>query len=125
MPVHDWTRVGAGTFHDFRATWIIDLKRALNEGLLPPDYYAMAEQIAGNVGPDVLTLEAPPPETDATPSDGGGGIATAPAPPKVRFTEETEEDLYARKRRSLVIRHSSEDRVVALLEILSPGNKAS
>jgi hypothetical protein len=28
MPVHDWTHVSAGTFHDFRATRIIDLKRA-------------------------------------------------------------------------------------------------
>jgi hypothetical protein len=125
MPVHDWTRVSAGTFHDFPATWIIDLKRALNAGLLPRDYYAMAEQIAGNVGPDVLTLEAAPSEPPTAPLEGEGGVAVAPAPPQVRFTEETEDDLYARKRRTLVIRHSSGDRVVALLEILSPGNKAS
>jgi hypothetical protein len=124
MPVHDWTRVSAGTFHDFHATWIIDLKRTLNSGLLPPNYDAMAEQVAGNVGPDVLTLEATAPAGEAAP-DSEGGVAVAPAPPKVRFTEETEEDVYARKRRMLVIRHSSDDRVVALLEILSPGNKAS
>jgi hypothetical protein len=93
--------------------------------LLPRDYYAMAEQVAGDVGPDVLTLEASPLEGDAAPPESAGGIAVAPAPPKVRFTEETEEDLYARKRRTLVIRHSSADRVVALLEIVSPGNKAS
>ena len=22
MPTHDWTRVSAGTFHDFHCTWI-------------------------------------------------------------------------------------------------------
>src|SRR5206468_12780014 len=97
MPVHDWTRVGAGTFHDFHATWIIDLKRALNAGLLPPDYYAMAEQIGGSVIPDVLTLEAVPPGAGGTPEGPAGGVAVAPAPPKVRFTEATEEDVYSRK----------------------------
>jgi hypothetical protein len=125
MPIHDWARVSAGTFHHFHATWIIDLMRALNAGLLPRNYYAMAEQIAGNVGPDVLTLDAPPSVEDLSSAESGGGLAVAPAPPKVRFTEETEEDAYAHKRRRLVIRHSSDDRVVALLEILSPGNKAS
>jgi len=35
-----------------------ELQKALNSGVLPPDYYAMAEQIAGTVGPDVLTLQA-------------------------------------------------------------------
>jgi Protein of unknown function (DUF4058) len=125
MPVHDWTRVSAGTFHHFHATWIIDLMRVLNAGLLPRDYYAMAEQIAGEVGPDVLALEARPPEGSASPSSSEGGVAIAPALPKIHFTEATEEDQYAKKRRTLVIRHSSEDRVVALLEILSPGNKAS
>jgi hypothetical protein len=34
-------------------------------------------------------------------------------------------DDYVLKRRTLVIRHSSDDRVIALLEILSPGNKSS
>ena len=58
MPVHDWTRVSAGTFHDFHSTWIVEIKRALNVGLLPANYYAMAEQVAGETGPDVLTLQS-------------------------------------------------------------------
>jgi hypothetical protein len=37
--------------------------------------------------------------------------------------ELTEVDAYALKRRTLVIRHSSGDQIVALIEILSPGNK--
>jgi hypothetical protein len=40
MPIHDWTRVEAGIFHDFHGLWIQVIKLALNDGLLPPDYYA-------------------------------------------------------------------------------------
>jgi hypothetical protein len=36
MPVHDWTRVSAGTFHDSHCTWISQIKNRLNEGVLPP-----------------------------------------------------------------------------------------
>src|ERR1700686_2693078 len=43
MPIHDWTRVGAGTFHAFHHAWIAHLMEALNEGMLPPDYYALTE----------------------------------------------------------------------------------
>ena len=59
MPIHDWTRVSAGTFHDFHNSWITHLKEALNAGLLPQSYYAMGEQQAGDVGPDILTLKGP------------------------------------------------------------------
>jgi hypothetical protein len=56
--IHDWTRVEAGIFHDFHHAWIEEIKRALNSGLLPDEYYALAEQYAGGVGPDVLTLQS-------------------------------------------------------------------
>lgn len=36
MPIHDWTRVEAGIFRDFHFSWIAELKRTLNCGLLPP-----------------------------------------------------------------------------------------
>jgi hypothetical protein len=29
MPVHDWTRVSDGTFHDFHYSWVLEIKRAL------------------------------------------------------------------------------------------------
>src|SRR5207247_6476085 len=57
MPVHDWNRVTAGTFHDFHLAWIAELRRTLNGGLLPQGYYALAEQVAGEIIPDVLTLQ--------------------------------------------------------------------
>jgi hypothetical protein len=54
MPIHDWTRVDAGIFHDFHHEWISMVRRALNNGLLPPEYYALAEQQAAGFGPDPL-----------------------------------------------------------------------
>ena len=127
MPIHDWTRVSAGTFHDFHTTWLVELKRALNDGVLPPNYYAMAEQIAGGLGPDVLTLEGAPSEPNGAEQAGpsAGGVAVRVAPPKVRFTDSFDLETYRRKRKTIVIRHASGDRVVAMVEILSPGNKAS
>ena len=127
MPVHDWTRVSAGTFHDFHQAWIVAIRDALNGGLLPEGYYAMAEQVAGRPHPDVLALE------EFERSDGwperdtgvGGGVAVAEHPPKVRYTLEAEATIYAAKADRVAIYHTSGDRVVAFLEIVSPGNKLS
>ena len=56
MPVHDWTRVSDGTFHDFHYSWVLEIKRAL-KGLLPKGYYVMAEQLGGDLGAsDALKL---------------------------------------------------------------------
>ncbi len=126
MPIHDWTRVSAGIFHDFHVAWIGEIRNTLNSGLLPSDYYALAEQIAGPMGPDVLTLQADSyPENGSVVPSSGGGIAVATAPPPARMTAAAEMNDYVLKRRTLVIRHSSGDRIIALIEIVSPGNKAA
>jgi hypothetical protein len=124
MPVHDWTRVSAGTFHDFHCSWIPEIKNRLNKGILPSDYYAQVEQVAGEVTADVLTLRSDPPPESPGPDTTGGTVVTA-VPPQVRFTASLEMDLYAARARQVVIRHSSGDRIVALIEVMSPGNKAS
>jgi hypothetical protein len=126
MPIHDWTRVDAGIFHDFHHSWIEEIKRSLNRGLLPPDYYALAEQITGNLGPDVLTLQRPLPGSRSVESvPTSGGVAVASAPPKARFHARAEVDQYAKKAKAVVIRHRSHHQVVAMVEIVSPGNKNS
>ena len=56
MPVHDWTRVAAGIFHAIQVDWIPEIQKVLNGGLLPPGYYALPEQHAGDSIADVLTL---------------------------------------------------------------------
>jgi hypothetical protein len=129
MPIHDWTRVDAGIFHDFHHEWISTTKRALNDGRLPPDYYALADQITGGLHPDVVTLEHGRPATNgngtASSAPTGGGVALATTPPQVRFTAVTDSERYAQKRSRIAIRHVSDDQVVALIELVSPGNKAS
>jgi hypothetical protein len=86
MPVHDRTRVEAGIFHDFHTVWIGAIRSALNEGLLPQGYYALAEQHAGSYITDVLTLHATPASADPLPPlpPETGGIAVAEAPPRVK-----------------------------------------
>jgi hypothetical protein len=122
MPIHDWSRVPDGIFHAFHLAWMAEMQNALNNGVLPSDYDALAEQIAGSLGPDVLTLQVDGSD-GADPS--AGKIAVAATPPRVRFTAASLMDEYVLKQRTLVIRHVSEDRIVALVEIVSPGNKAS
>jgi len=132
MPVHDWTRVPTGIFHDFHGEWIVSLKHSLNQGVLPPEYYALAEQITGGLHPDVLALEQRAPSSTAgngngTSSGSGpiGSVAVAAKPLAVQFTAMTEMERYAKKRNRIAIRHVSDDHVVAIVEIVSPGNKGS
>ena len=129
MPMHDWTRVEAGIFHAFHHRWISAISDALNDGRLPADYYALPEQIAAGFGPDVLALQGggdEGAESDESTNGVGGGTATAlQARPRTRFVAETEAAFYRRKKSSVVVRHSSGDRVVAMIEIVSPGNKSN
>jgi hypothetical protein len=121
MAVHDWTRVSAGTFHDFHNAWITELRNALNGGLLPPGFYAQGKQHVGQIQTDVLTLHAAP---EAAAIAGGGVVALEEAAPRVsRRVAASEAAAVRANRRTLIIRHASGHRVVALLEILSPANK--
>jgi hypothetical protein len=44
---------------------------------------------------------------------------------QTRFTAESSTEFYLRKKSSIAVRHVSGDRIVAIVEIVSPGNKAS
>src|SRR5947209_4209537 len=124
MPVHDWTRVSDGTFHDFHYSWVLEIKRALKRGLLPKGYYVMAEQLGGDLSaPDVLTLQAAGTKPESEPLSGTATLTETP--PVVHARTTIARDHYARTQRTLVIRHSSGDRIVAMIEVLSPGNKSS
>jgi len=121
MPVHDWTRVDAGVFHDFHNVWIAALRNQLNEGLLPPDYYAMSEQHAGKYIVDVMTLHRPSVKGSPRARETGG-LAVADAPPQVRrqiSLSPTARSL----RKTLAIRHVSGHQLIAVIEIVSPANK--
>src|SRR5437667_9552592 len=85
MPIHDWTRVDAGLFHDFHQDWTIELRRSLNAGLLPPGFTALTDQQTGGI-------------------------------------DQMEGDTYARRANRIRIQHRH-GQVVAVIEIVSPGNK--
>jgi len=123
MPVHDWSRVDAGIFHAFHTGWIPGIQGALNGGLLPEGFYALAEQHAGRTIADVLTLHVGPASSGYLPlHPATGGTAVAEAPPRVQRRQTIELAAPAR-RRTLAIRHVSGHRLVAILEIVSPANK--
>ncbi len=122
MPIHDWTRVDSGTFHDFHQGWTIEIRNALNRGVLPSGYFAMADQRMSGPEPDVVALKLRNPS--ASPS--AGGIAIAETPPRARQVAraETERAAYARKANRSAVRHPL-GHVVAMIEVVSPGNKDS
>ena len=126
MPIHDWTRVDAGLFHDFHQTWAVALRNRLNAGTLPSDYFALVEQNIRGPIPDVLTLRLSPGSERGADrgTDGGGGVAIATRIPMTRLTQRAEADSYIRKASRVAVRHRHGD-VVAVIEIVSPGNKAT
>jgi hypothetical protein len=118
MPIHDWTRVRAGRFHHFHQRWIGAIGDALNAGRLPAGYIALTEQITGGPEPDVIALKLP----DQPTAPNGVGLRVAENPPQVRFRTESEASGYARRADRVAIRHADGD-LVAVIEIVSPGNK--
>lgn len=120
MPIHDWTRVRANRFHDFHQTWIINIRNALNGGLLPSGYWAMAGSFTGGPEADVVTLSLPVKPIE----DIAGGLAVADVPPRARFRAETDAARYARRADHVTVRHP-DGAVVAVIEVVSPGNKDS
>ncbi len=115
MPLHDWTRVPDNVFHDLHTSWSVILKRTLNQRLLPEGYLARTEEYAGPYQTDVLTLEV------------GAGLATpreeavAPEPTATiappRFA--------TRRQRRVTVFSAADERRVAVIEVVSPGNKDS
>ena len=96
MPMHDWTLVDASIFHAFHHQWASTLSDMLNARLLSDEYYALLEQVDAGLGPDFLIFE----------------------------DQHRDAQVFQRKKSALAIRHVSGDRLVAMLEILSPGNKS-
>jgi hypothetical protein len=129
MPIHGWSKVDAAIFDHFHHGWIAEIARELNGGALPGDYYAMAEQHTSHFGPDVLTLQSRSThETDQVeqrglgagfPSRDGGVVVSRP---KARYVGESDLEFYRRKQNVVAVRHVSGDRLVAIVEIVSPAN---
>src|SRR5438270_2348928 len=122
MPIHDWTRAPSGYFHHFHQRWAGAICDALNDRRLPQGYFALVEQRAIGLVPDVLTLShRTPAPADAPP--GAAAVAHAPRP-KARFVTQADPELYAARANRVAVR-GTDGEVVAVIEIVSPGNKDS
>jgi hypothetical protein len=122
MPIHDWTRVDAGLFHAFHQDWIGVLCRALNAGVLPREYFALREQSTRGPIPDVLTLKEAEGQEES--NETSAGLAVATAPPRTRVVRRADDQAYVRKADRIAVRHRHGE-LVAVIQIVSPGNKAS
>jgi hypothetical protein len=132
MPLHDWSLVDAGIFHDFHLTWVSLLKTRLNAGLLPDPFYALAEPVIGEAIPDVLSLHARS-NGDATYGSHSTMLlsdATHPAvesaPSAVLIQDMGPPEPYALLTRQIAIRDRlRDDSVIAVIEFVSQSNKRS
>lgn len=125
MPIHNWSLVSDGMFHWFHQLWVVELASWLNKGKLPKGFYAIGELYVDQLYPDVLAVEDKPAENGrhSVPSNGFG-VAVAEAPPKTRFSWKAETQGYL-ERQNLVALRNVEGILVAVVEIMSPGNKSS
>ncbi len=122
MPIHDWSQIDHGIFHHFHQAWTIEIINALNDGLLPAGFMALAEQVLSGPIPDVVTLQRKP-RRNKSPVRSGG-VAVADAPPQARFITSAEPERYAARANQISIRHRLGE-IIAVIEIVSPGNKGS
>jgi hypothetical protein len=122
MPIHDWTRVDANLFHHFHQAWTLTICNALNHGLLPTGFSALAEQHAAGVVPDVIALQRRTRPNQPT-KPAGGAVITA-TPPKARHVIQAAHEILATRGNRITIRHPL-GRIVCVIEIVSPGNKSS
>ena len=122
MPIHDWTRVDAGLFHAFHFQWISALCNTLNAGgttiglLRAP---RTIDQRADSGCPYARARGERPQPDRGTPA-----LAVATVPPRARLIRQAEDRIYVRKANRVAVRHRH-GQIVAVVEIVSPGNKAS
>ena len=116
MPIHDWTKVSAGGFHDFHQVWTIEIRNTLNRGLLPPGYSAFTELKVEGWEPDVTSIRSV-----GLPTPGGPAVADRPRSRQIARIE-SDSATYARKANRIAVQHEF-GAVVAVIEVVSPGNK--
>ena len=114
MPIHDWTRVQSGLFHEFHQSWSIRIKDALNSGVLTKGYYALVEQKVDGPEPDVIAVEM---KKQAKPPIGAAAAILDPPRAAVTVRVASDAAQYARKANRISIRHPLGD-VVAVIEMV-------
>jgi hypothetical protein len=104
-------------WENLHSAWANALRDYLNDGVLPPRYVAEVQiSVGSQVEVDVATLE----ETSA-PAAGNGNVAVwaPPRPPHTAALDFTHPDLFEVQ----VLSDEEGPRLVAAVELVSPGNK--
>lgn len=117
MPIHDWTLADAASFYDFHERWTAEICSAINHNELSAGYTANVSDGAGAPEPDVIAhVESWSPTV----------LNATNTPPRVWrvMRADRRKAAFARKASHIVIRHD-DGQVVAVIEIVSPGNKDS
>jgi hypothetical protein len=81
----------------------------------------MAEQVIGGPVPDVVALQRTNPRKSP---NGPKRAVPSTTPPQTRIIQQSEMERYASKADRIVVKHARGE-VVALIELVSPGNKGS
>lgn len=115
MPLHDWTLVSSNVLRSFHVVWLGHLAGALNGSVLPEGYLARAEEYVGPFQADVLALDA-----DAAP---GQAAPRAPSPALQPTATIDPPRFDVRRQRRIAVFSAREERRLAVIELVSPGNK--
>jgi hypothetical protein len=97
------------------------LKAALNKGILPKGVSALVEQRAAEREPDELAVEW---QGSSRRDEADDGSLMTLDPPATAFTFRTATQTYAARANRIAIKHRL-GRTLAIIEIVSPGNKDS
>ena len=123
MPIHDWTRVEQASFTTSITPGSRTSLRVLNRGLLPPTTTPSPSRSPVVSGRMSSPCSVPRATDRPLRRQRSAASRVATAPPKVLFRHRAETDQYAAKAKAVVVRHASDHRVIAVVEIVSPGNK--
>jgi Protein of unknown function (DUF4058) len=92
---------------------------ALNGGILPNGVYAYVEAKVAGYEPNVVTIQS---RTKRDNPASGGVVTLDPPRTKMVARIETDRQSYARRANRISVRHAHGE-VVAIVELVSPGNK--
>lgn len=118
MPLQDWSVAADNVFRAFHLLLLGDLSRALNDHVLPAGYFARPEEYLGPFQADVLTLES----GGALGSSARSRAEAADLVPTATIAPPRFDPL---RQRRLTVFSARDERRVAVIEVVSPGNKDS
>jgi len=120
VPLHDWSLAPDNVFHNFHLTWLAHLAASLNRDVLPEGYLARTEEWLGPFQADVLALEV-----EGRPSPDAGRPRETRQPSPQPTATIAPPHFERRRERSVAVFSARDERRVAVIEVVSRGNKDS